>query len=195
MSSDDSSVFRANNTPAGSDLSFATLRLADRARVPRFRNKHGGLAHAKPDGSDWTPADWLQALVGELGEYARVRHQFEMGQISREQYEVEARKELADVQIYLDLLAMRALDELEPSPGSRDASQDLQQLVAGLGEYANWRKKLDRGDITAEHFETVSSAGLEEAGDLLSALPRPRCARARVSSAHPSGVDLGLADV
>jgi hypothetical protein len=91
-------------------LSFAALRGANTARLPQFKNKHGGLAHSEPDGSDWSPAQWLQAMVGELGEFANIRKKFERGDLSRDEYELAARKELADVQIYLDILAMRALD-------------------------------------------------------------------------------------
>lgn len=91
-------------------LGFSTLREANRRRLPQFRNKHGELAHDKPDGSDWTPAQWLQAVVGELGEYANKRKKFERGDLSAEEFAVEAAKELADVATYLDLLALRCLD-------------------------------------------------------------------------------------
>ena len=60
-------------------LTFNALRGANTARLPQFKNKHGELAHSKKDGSDWSPAQWLQAVVDEL----------------------------ADVVIYLDILAMR----------------------------------------------------------------------------------------
>lgn len=91
-------------------LSFATLRAANVARLPLFKNKHGAPAHSKPDGSDWSPAQWLQAVVGELGEYANIRKKFERGDLSFEEFRILARKELADVQTYLDLLALRCLD-------------------------------------------------------------------------------------
>lgn len=91
-------------------LTFNALRGANTARLPQFKNKHGGLAHSKADGSDWSPAQWLQAVVGELGEFANIRKKYERGDLTFNQYEAEAKKELADVQIYLDLLAKRALD-------------------------------------------------------------------------------------
>lgn len=175
-------------------LSFASLRAVNRARVPQFKNKLGGAAHSKPDGSDWTPSQWFQALLGEVGEFARVRHQYETGQISYETYRVEGSKELADVQCYLDLLCMRALDETATTPMGPDFSQTLLQLVAGLGDYANWRKKLERGDITAEKFAEVAAPGLVEAAEQLALLnsteSRPHAAVVRV---HPVGVDLGQA--
>jgi len=95
----------------GSDgLTFRALREANAARLPEFRNRHGELAHSQPDGSDWSPSQWLQAVVGELGEYANVRKKYERGDLTAEEYAVEAAKELADVQTYLDILARRCLD-------------------------------------------------------------------------------------
>jgi NTP pyrophosphatase (non-canonical NTP hydrolase) len=91
------------NTETG--LTFNTLRAANEARLPEFKNKWGEPAHAKADGSDWTPAQWLQAVVGEIGEYANMRKKFERGDITEAEFLVEAEKELADVQIYLDILA------------------------------------------------------------------------------------------
>lgn len=92
------------------NLTFQALRDANMARLPGFKNKHGEFAHSRPDGSDWSPAQWLQAVVGELGEFANLRKKFERGDISPEVFAVEAAKELADVQTYLDILAMRCLD-------------------------------------------------------------------------------------
>lgn len=88
-------------------LTFNTLRSANKARLPTFKNKHGLPAHSEPDGSDWSPAQWLQAMVGELGEYANFRKKFERGDITEAEFQEAAAKELADVQIYLDLLAFR----------------------------------------------------------------------------------------
>lgn len=95
------------------NLTFNTLRSANISRLPKFKNKHGKLAHSKPDGSDWTPSDWLEAVIGELGEYANIHKKFRRGDLSFEEYKIEAAKELADVQIYLDILALRCLDTPE----------------------------------------------------------------------------------
>lgn len=86
-------------------LSFNTLRAANLKRLPLFKNSKGKKAHSKKDGSDWTPAQWLQAVTGELGEYANLRKKFERGDISKKEFQKEAKKELADIQIYLDILA------------------------------------------------------------------------------------------
>lgn len=88
-----------------SKLTFDTLRAGNIARLPQFKNKHGELAHSKADGSDWSPAQWLQAAVGELGEYANVRKKYERGDLTEEEFFAEAADELADVVTYLDILA------------------------------------------------------------------------------------------
>ncbi len=88
-------------------LSFETLRSANIARLPLFKNKHGEPAHSKPDGSDWTISDWTEAVLGELGEFANCHKKFRRGDIDRDEFEREARKELADVQVYLDILAFQ----------------------------------------------------------------------------------------
>lgn len=120
-------------------LSFDTLRRANVARLPQFKNKHGQLAHSQPDGSDWSPAQWLQALVGELGELANIRKKFERGDLTFAEYEIEATKELADVQCYLDILARRCLDEA-PKPGAR----------------ATHKYGVDLGAATRDKFNEVS---------------------------------------
>jgi len=91
-------------------LTFNALRKANRLRLPQFRDRRGELAHSREDGSDWTPAQWLQAVIGELGEYANVRKKFERGDLTHDEFIALASAELADVQTYLDILAARALD-------------------------------------------------------------------------------------
>lgn len=174
-------------------LTFDLLRQATRTRTPLFRNSQGGPAHHSPDGSCWSPATWLEALIGELGEFARVRHQYEAGELSFEDYSVAAAKELADVQCYLDLLAMRALDKTAPRNGEPlDGAQELQLAMAGLGEYANWRKKYKRGDISYERFLALSQPCLAESIETLQALPlNSALSSAPVTEPHPTGINLG----
>ena len=88
-------------------LSFWELEQANRMRLPQFKNKHGEPAHAKLDGSDWSRSDWLEALVGEVGEYANFSKKYRRGDITEKEFMIEAKKELADIQIYLSLLAMQ----------------------------------------------------------------------------------------
>ncbi len=117
-------------------LKFNALRGANKARLPQFKNKHGQLSHTEMDGSDWTPAQWLQAVLGELGEYANMRKKFERGDIA-------LAKELADVQIYLDILALRCLDS--------------RMLLEG-GQYRNipHREGVNLGQATMDKFNEVS---------------------------------------
>lgn len=86
-------------------LTFNELRAANLKRLPQFKNCHGEPAHQEPDGSDWSPAQWLQAVVGELGEYANQRKKYERGDIDLETFTQLATHELADVVTYLDILA------------------------------------------------------------------------------------------
>lgn len=88
-------------------LTFNTLRQANVARLPEFKNRHGEPAHSQPDGGDWSDAQWLQAVVGELGEYANLRKKLDRGDISGEDAKRALADELADVMIYLDILAFR----------------------------------------------------------------------------------------
>jgi len=87
------------------ELTFKRLLEVELQRLPEFKNRKGELAHSKPDGSDWSPSQWLQAVVGELGEYANLRKKYERGDIDANEFHREAAKELADVQCYLSLLA------------------------------------------------------------------------------------------
>jgi len=176
-------------------LTFNALRGANQARLPQFKNKHKKPAHAKVDGSDWNPAQWLQAVVGELGEYARARIEFELGSISFAVYQSRAAKELADVQTYLDILAQRCLDVVDSSLGLDDPAQNLQQLVASLGEYANNRKKFDRGDVT--RVELLERTELQAVNSALASLYED-CISTRhteVICANQKGVDLGKATI
>ena len=88
-------------------LSFDVLRAANLQRLPLFKNARGERAHASEDGSDWSRADWLEAATGELGEYANISKKFRRGDINEVEFKEAARKELADVVTYLDILAYR----------------------------------------------------------------------------------------
>lgn len=85
-------------------LTFAALREANRRRMPQFRDAHGRRCHAVADGSDWSAAQWLQAVIGEIGEYANVRKKFERGDLTEAEFRALAGAELADVECYLAIL-------------------------------------------------------------------------------------------
>jgi NTP pyrophosphatase (non-canonical NTP hydrolase) len=104
-------------------FSFATLKHANALRLPTFKNKLGQLAHSEPDGSDWSLAEWSNAMAGEAGElaeaYLLLAIHGQIGALANDTKKIirgdhtalELRKklagELADVAIYLDLLASR----------------------------------------------------------------------------------------
>lgn len=98
-------------TPENQPLTFEALRAANTARIPLYKNAHGRLAHITPPGavpgSDWSPAQWFQAVAGELGEYGNIRKKFERGDYDPEHFRHRAMGELADIVIYLDILALQ----------------------------------------------------------------------------------------
>jgi NTP pyrophosphatase (non-canonical NTP hydrolase) len=184
------------------DLTFAALRGANSARLPQFKNGRGGPAHRCADGSDWSPAQWFQAVVGELGEFAEARLLHEAGVTDRGEYRAEAAKELADVVTYIDILALRALDE-SPSPVQnfgvpRSAAHALMEMMMYVGRYANLRKKYERGDLEHHDYYGGALGALSSAVSALGRLlddsrktfPHPED---RVVRADPQGVDLGRA--
>ena len=92
-------------------LSFDDLRAANKARLPTFRNAKGKLSHPTNGGhnnNNWSLTDWCTAITGELGEAANIIKKIRRGDFTLEEVRDELAKELADVQIYLDLLAMSA---------------------------------------------------------------------------------------
>lgn len=123
-------------------LTFNTLRSANLARLPEFKNSKGEPAHSKKDGSDWLPAQWLQAVVGELGEYANFRKKYERGDITKEEFDKEAGKELADVQIYLDILAFQVGVNLGEAVKSKfnEVSKQIGCNIY-IGDDGDWHRK------------------------------------------------------
>jgi NTP pyrophosphatase (non-canonical NTP hydrolase) len=98
-------------------LTFAALRKANVTRCNRWHRNGIG---------EWDPAKWMTATLGELGEAANAlkklfRIEGDMMSIndadrqisSRDQAIAQIGSELADTQIYLDLLAARLDIDLE----------------------------------------------------------------------------------
>lgn len=96
-------------------LTFATLRRANLARLPTFKNPHGEPAHSEPDGSDWSLADWLTATAGELGELANLLKKVRRGDLTLDEARADLGRECADVVTYLDILAFRLGVDLGPA--------------------------------------------------------------------------------
>lgn len=83
-------------------LTFNELRIANVERFPQFRNNRGELV----DCASWTSADWMTALTGEVGELANFLKKLKRGDDVPHAPDHIA-KELADIQVYLDILAWR----------------------------------------------------------------------------------------
>ncbi|NIR37277.1 MAG: hypothetical protein GWN07_15240 [Actinobacteria bacterium] len=90
------------------DLRFTEVTAANRNRTERW---HPGF----PDDNEWTVADWSNALCGEAGELANVvkkLRRYECGlrgplDPSEDELRAMAGAEIADVYLYLDLLAVK----------------------------------------------------------------------------------------
>jgi NTP pyrophosphatase (non-canonical NTP hydrolase) len=95
------------STSINRTITFATLRDANVARLPRFKNKKGLPAHSQPDGSDWALSTWCNAVLGELGELANLIKKVERGDLTLDEAREVAGKECADVATYLDILAYK----------------------------------------------------------------------------------------
>jgi NTP pyrophosphatase (non-canonical NTP hydrolase) len=89
-------------------VTFNTLRSANEARLPEFRNALGEIAHKVGDGSDWSLNDWAVAATGELGESCNVLKKVRRGDLTLEEATPLLEQEFADVIIYMDLLAKKA---------------------------------------------------------------------------------------
>lgn len=89
-------------------LTFNTLAEANTARAKQFRNSKGKKSHAKGI-KEWTPEKWACALSGEVGELCNLIKKGFRGDFdpTNKEYKKDIANELADVQIYLDLLAQR----------------------------------------------------------------------------------------
>lgn len=112
------------NQPAQS-LSFDTLRRANVARCLKWH----------PDGIEsWSLSDWLTAVTGEIGELAgdiKCLNRCRDGLPGNKKTEAEIRanmpKEIADVIIYLDLLAAR--EGIDLSAAIRQKFNEVSQRV------------------------------------------------------------------
>lgn len=89
-------------------LSFSTLRDANKKRLPEFKNSKGQPAHEKKDGSDWSLAEWMNAVAGELGEAANLIKKIRRGDLTLKDARPLLAKEFADIITYLDITAAQA---------------------------------------------------------------------------------------
>lgn len=78
-------------------LTFNTLREANAKRAETAEK----FAACK----NWTLDQWFKALVGEIGEFANISKKVDRGDLTIDEAKEDLAKEIADVQIYLDLMA------------------------------------------------------------------------------------------
>jgi len=83
-----------NGKPRERSLNFATLRKANVTRLEKTWHKL----------NDWTETDWLTAVAGELGELAGLIKKKRRGD---KVAQIDVSREIADITIYLDLLAAK----------------------------------------------------------------------------------------
>ena len=89
-------------------LTFNTLRRGNKRRVNEFKRPDGTKAHNGNGVSEWTLLEWGGAASGELGELNNILKKVRRGDFTIEEVREEVAREIADVVIYLDLLAEAA---------------------------------------------------------------------------------------
>lgn len=128
-------------------LTFAQLRVANTMRLPQFKNAQGEPAHAMADGSDWSPSDWLMAVVGELGEAANLMKKIKRGDFAPgtqlEEAQSKLKKEFADVITYMDLMAYQYRFDLGEA-----VLQKFNEVSARVGSTITLFE-LSRGEVVA----------------------------------------------
>lgn len=97
-------------------LTFNDLRSANMRRLDQ------GLC-TKND-ANWIPAQWMNAAVGELGEAANIIKKVDRGDLTLPEARSSIGKELADLVMYIDILA----EKLDINLG--DATVDKFNIVS-----------------------------------------------------------------
>lgn len=172
-------------------LTFDVLREANKQRLPLFtrKDKDGNVAaaHAKPDGSDWSPKLWLIAMMGEVGETVEALVEGNEEKVS---------KEFADIQTYLDIAARRAYD-IEKRDRALPYTEDhLALMMQNLGAICESYKKFARGDKDQFTHDMDSQPKLFEImRTCMMLLEDGTTVREWEAIPHEQGVDLGAATI
>ncbi|MEH6474077.1 MAG: MazG-like family protein [Sneathiella sp.] len=121
--------------PIYDSLTFDRLRKANVERAPHFTNAKGDLANCE----SWSLNDWFAALIGEVGEAANISKKIKRGDFSLAEVRDHFANELADVQIYLDLLAAKAgIDLGEATVKKFNKVSELQNINVMLSGAPSW---------------------------------------------------------
>lgn len=138
-------------------LTFRALRRATVHRLPQFKDATGRPCHAriegKPWGHDWALSQWSNAVAGEVGEACNIIKKIERGDFPLEQVREKLAGELADIQIYLDLLAHRAGINLGEATAKKFNEKSIEvgattRIIEGYACEANERHLLGFRTLT-----------------------------------------------
>lgn len=116
-------------------IAFIDLREANIKRIPKFKNRLGELSHTKEDGSDWSLNDWYTALSGEVGELGNLLKKLRRGDFKLEDRKYDIADEIADIMIYLDILAYQLdIDLAEAVKSKFNSVSDAQDISVWIEE-------------------------------------------------------------
>lgn len=154
-------------------LHFDVLRAANIARIPLFKNSKGERAHSSDNGSDWALSAWSNAVASEVGEAANIIKKIERGDFTLDEKRSDLADELADIVVYLDILAMRAGIDLGAAIVSKfNAVSRRVDCGIRIGDTGDWVSKNGEShvsDITEPYVCALCGAnGVFREGDMCS---------------------------
>ena len=117
-------------------LTFNTLRGGNKNRLPKFKNAKGKRAHTKKD--DWSLNDWMTAVCGEVGELANMLKKVRRGDYTLKENRKEIADEIADVVIYLDILADKTGIDLGEAVISKFNEKSREQNLPVFIDHEDW---------------------------------------------------------
>ncbi len=157
------------------DTTLDRLRAANIRRLPLFKNRRGEPAHSQSDGSDWSLAEWTNAVAGEVGEacnLAKKLQRGDFGPFASPGYNAtcgELAHELADVVIYADIACFRAGGSLREEIAkmrhlelqdrkSNNIAEMTNRIASKIGSACEIADGLTRGDLGAPGSEHYTNA-------------------------------------
>lgn len=154
---------------ASASLDFATLRAANLSRCARWHPR--GL-------KEWSLSDWFTATMGELGEAANVAKKLNRERdgiagntVSEEELRADLSDEIADVAIYLDILAA--------SEGI-DLAKAIARKFNKTSEKVGFPERLPVGDLRCDQ------CGAEDTGRTTSCAPPFKVQPHSFTGDHPA---------
>lgn len=133
-------------------ITLNQLRRANSTRKAMFTNKHGELAHG-PDTVPWNRAEWVEAMMGELGEYCNVSKKFRRGDLTKSEFIKAAMEEIGGTLLYLDLLC----EEIE-----RETGEPFDLAYAVVYEFNRKSAQIDVPLFIQDNGSMCSSGDVEK---------------------------------